>query len=295
MPNSGYQYKYNGKECQDELNLNLYDYGARNYDAALGRWMNMDALSEKYYPISPYTYALNNPMFFVDPDGNEIWVYFERGGREQKKEYSYEKGRDYSNMNGFEKDIYQALDALYESSNITLEDGTEVNVIQTLMDDKRELSVAETKVGSSFTENREYLGSGKWKDNSRNENTLGTIFFNSKEGVAFNDVKDSKNPNDYFDKNGNLRSDLKINSPTSILGHEAVHAYNFATDSKSFFARKKDTSGHSLVPYFKNKEEAYTTTLSSKININLGENPRCNHRAVGVITQGVLSNKPIKK
>src|SRR5690606_6884359 len=73
---TSYQYKYNGKEYQDELGLNVYDYGARNYDPAIGRWMNMDSLSELYYPVSPYIYAINNPMFFVDPDGNYIDVYF---------------------------------------------------------------------------------------------------------------------------------------------------------------------------------------------------------------------------
>jgi len=52
-----YKYKYNGKEWQDELGLNFYDYGARNYDPAIGRWMNLDALSEKYYHISPYIYV----------------------------------------------------------------------------------------------------------------------------------------------------------------------------------------------------------------------------------------------
>jgi len=41
------EYKYNGKELQDELGLNMYDYGARNYDPALGRWMNIDPLAEK--------------------------------------------------------------------------------------------------------------------------------------------------------------------------------------------------------------------------------------------------------
>ncbi|GAA4776899.1 MULTISPECIES: DUF6443 domain-containing protein [Flavobacterium] len=64
-----YNYKYNGKELQDELGLNVYDYGMMMYDPALGRRNNLDQLAEKMRRYSPYSYCFNNPMRFVDPDG----------------------------------------------------------------------------------------------------------------------------------------------------------------------------------------------------------------------------------
>ncbi|OUO63698.1 hypothetical protein B5F71_19520, partial [Bacteroides sp. An269] len=65
-------YKYNGKEFDNKNGLNWYDYGARHYDAALGRFVSIDPLSEQDYPSSPYVYCGGNPVIRIDKDG-KIW------------------------------------------------------------------------------------------------------------------------------------------------------------------------------------------------------------------------------
>jgi len=64
------RYRFNGKEFDESVGL--YDYGARYYDPAVGRWAGVDPLAEQYPAWSPFNYVLGNPVGLVDPDGRSV-------------------------------------------------------------------------------------------------------------------------------------------------------------------------------------------------------------------------------
>jgi len=85
------KYRYNGKELNDDFGLNLSDYGARWYDAALGRWWSVDPLAEKTPRWSSYHYGFDNPLRFVDPNGMESEAF--GPNYSQKFSEQYEQGQ----------------------------------------------------------------------------------------------------------------------------------------------------------------------------------------------------------
>jgi RHS repeat-associated protein len=82
-------YRHIGKEMQSMHGLNWYDNGARMRQVDIPIWTTVDPLAEKYYSISPYAYCADNPIQFIDPNGEEIWIYYQdQNGKEQKVLYS---------------------------------------------------------------------------------------------------------------------------------------------------------------------------------------------------------------
>ena len=71
-------YKYNGKEYDSKKGLNWYDYGARHYDAALGRFETVDPSAENYFKTSLYAYCGNSPISRIDPTGAD-WYEDKQG------------------------------------------------------------------------------------------------------------------------------------------------------------------------------------------------------------------------
>jgi RHS repeat-associated protein len=66
------KYQYNGKEWNDDFGLGWNDYGRRFYDPAVGRFFTKDRFAEKYLNFTPYQYGANNPMNYIDINGDSL-------------------------------------------------------------------------------------------------------------------------------------------------------------------------------------------------------------------------------
>jgi RHS repeat-associated protein len=93
------KFNYNGKEEQskefsDGSGLDYLDYGARMYDAQIGRWNVIDPHSINYVSYSPFVYVGNMPMLLVDPDGRD-WFYHSKDGKANAT-WQWHEGNSYN-------------------------------------------------------------------------------------------------------------------------------------------------------------------------------------------------------
>ncbi len=193
-------YKYNGKELNGELGLRLYDYGARFYDPAIGRFPSVDRFAGKFTHQSSYAYAANNPIKFIDVNGDSIKI-----GNE-----TYMPNQGYEGDDNFIKSAFMALDYLYNN-------GADLSgVICDLACSEETVEIKEnTKENNPFIKN---AGMQTYFDSNHESGGDPYIIWSDRGGLEF----DTKTGWGQI-----LFGDIGKRSPAEGLLHELAHAQSF--------------------------------------------------------------------
>ncbi len=187
-----YRFGFNGMEKDDEIKGvgNSLDYGARMYDARLGRWHSRDPLEVAYKSLSPYQFAANSPIYYKDIDGRKIVIYYEGGS------YTVGSGKTVP-KNDFVRATLKSLYLLSQVSEIQSE------LLELVDSDVLTININEVSGGSFFRGaiggNKEF---GHYTQDTQN------LDWDVSQGVRPNSEKGNSLP------------------PFAALGHELGHIYD---------------------------------------------------------------------
>ncbi|MCC8185988.1 MAG: hypothetical protein LIP08_00355 [Bacteroides sp.] len=143
-------YRYGMKELDDTQDMNTYDFSARFLHSSLNRFTTMDPLAEKYYEWTPYAYGANNPLRYMDLNGDSLILIGSRSDLEatinvynnalggfyttsidagSRVNISQVSGTDLNNMTSQQSHYYNALNQIISDNGITT-----INVVNSTPD-----------------------------------------------------------------------------------------------------------------------------------------------------------------
>ena len=163
-------YLYNGKELNEDLGLDWYDYGARWLDVETGRWSTIDPLAEKFDSWSGYHYVVNNPINYIDPNGMDT-LYINRYVDDYKytDDFTIAYKIDFSlmkngtetkvNLMGCSENLYLVTSKTHESigdNSATLNDEYKLTYQKMAKRPNRKNTILVTTFGVFIHEGRDY-------------------------------------------------------------------------------------------------------------------------------------------
>ncbi len=191
------RFTFTGKERDAETGY--YYHGARFNRSDIG-WLSVDPMADKYPSLSPYAYCAWNPVKYVDPDGETIWIVNEKG-----EKLLYTTGMS---TNGFDKYTSETIKALNKLSN-TKTMGTDLKHVTY----KEYLTITITK-----TDEFSHASVAQYENDTEAVPLEQEILFN-----PFLGIQDTKSN--------------KVLSPAAGLGHEIGHIFNAWTNASEYFKR----------------------------------------------------------
>jgi RHS repeat-associated protein len=215
--NPEHKFTYNEKEKQDQFGLGWLDYGARHYQADIGRWAGVDALADKYAPVSPWAYCANNPIRLIDPNGRDI-------NDSDGLVAAYERylGSEINRESRKSNKIQARIDRRTAKGKNTERQRGRLSESQARIG---ELRNAQTEIGQMRDDHRVIYNVSNEADPQSNKAPVdGYNEYNTQESqLTGRHVVDIK-----------VRTSLASTAKHSILGHELVHGNQFRTGQLDF-------------------------------------------------------------
>ncbi len=264
--NQAYRYGYNGKEKENELNEQNYDFGARIYDSRIGKWLSTDPLEKKFISNSPYHFCLNNPIIYIDPDGKDVILKDSKGkivATITKAGTIIAKGREKAEILTRYNEAKKYLAEVGDNTLKELEDHKSELIIQhyTYPVTKDNFTKSGVQSGVDYDKVTSFEDANKNGKFEAGEKVLAAKYFN-KSGIGI--IK-------WNFAQGLIDGNSNRHSPALVLLHEAKHAKHYVESLVTFLNNRNTKAGA-----YTNNEEKRTidevNLISKLLHIRNKEN-----------------------